>query len=456
MKKILRVSLTAFLVGVLFCVCFVTTAAAKTTSGKIDGGFTWTLDDQTGELTLSGNGDMGEDAFEEFQQKVLIPNKYDIKNIVIAKDIAQIYGASRYLNTTVLPNLQTLIHKLSDEFSWEKNFNTSVMTIKGKGKCPDLMLESYLSMYRWPTVKIDNGITSLGRNYIVPDHLIVGKDCTDILGVSVEKSYQIDPENPTYASYDGCLYTKNYTKLIRTYRQSRTPQFHPNLAIIEEEAFQMTDSQNNFEIVIPWGVTAIEGKLFEESGISGGPNCRVILPETLLNWNGESGGGGWKDITFLFQEGSQVFKSKYGTGEQYQSMPKEEYNAIYGITPNSLKTFQNGKTYYFDQNCKMAKGWKQASGNWYYFNDYGAAVVKIWLKSGNKWYFMQADGTMATNKWIHWYGKWYYVGSDGAMYANRWIKSSGKWYYLGSDGAMYTNRYTPDGYWVNGSGVWAQ
>ena len=48
---------------------------------------------------------------------------------------------------------------------------------------------------------------------------------------------------------------------------------------------------------------------------------------------------------------------------------------------------------------------------------------------------MQADGTMATNKWVQWYGKWYYVGSDGAMYANR---------------------YTPDGYWVNGSGVWVK
>ena len=126
----------------------------------------------------------------------------------------------------------------------------------------------------------------------------------------------------------------------------------------------------------------------------------------------------------------------------------------YGITPNSLKTFQNGKTYYFDQNCKMAKGWKQVNGNWYYFNDYGAAVVKIWLKSGGKWYFMQADGTMAKSRWIKWYNKWYYVDSSGAMYANRWIKSSGKWYYLGSDGAMYTNRYTPDGYWVNADGVW--
>ena len=121
--------------------------------------------------------------------------------------------------------------------------------------------------------------------------------------------------------------------------------------------------------------------------------------------------------------------------ENITDIPSDYIASYYDLKPNSLKTFQNGKTYYFDSNYKMLKGWNYADGNWYYFNDYGAAVVKIWLKSGGKWYFMQADGTVAKNKWSQWYNKWYYVGSDGAMYANR---------------------YTPDGYWVNGSGVWAQ
>ena len=116
-------------------------------------------------------------------------------------------------------------------------------------------------------------------------------------------------------------------------------------------------------------------------------------------------------------------------------MSKKDYYDYYDIKPNSLKTFQNGKTYYFDSNYKMATGWKKVNGTWYYFNDYGAAVVKIWLKSGGKWYYMQQDGTMATNKWIKWYNKWYYVGKDGAM---------------------YTNRKTPDGYYVNANGVWVK
>ena len=52
MKKILRVSLTVFLVGVLFCACFITTVAAKTTSGKIGKTITWIFDDETGTLAF--------------------------------------------------------------------------------------------------------------------------------------------------------------------------------------------------------------------------------------------------------------------------------------------------------------------------------------------------------------------------------------------------------------------
>ena len=465
MKKVFRFSLTVLLVGVLFCACFVTPAAAKTTSGKIGGGFTWTLDDQTGELILSGNGDIEEDAFEEFQQKVLISNKNNIKNIIIEENIKSIYTMDKYLSNTALPNLQTVLHKIPNGFSWEMDFVTSTMTISGNGKCPDL--EPYFwASYGWPyiaydyqTLKINDGITDMENCSLPSRNCIIGKNCKNIGSLYVFESFEVDSTNPTYASYEGSLYTKDYTKLLKTPSEKEGQlSFHPNLAIIGDQAFRMVNV-DNLDIVIPWGVTTIEGSLFPSGSSGTGPiGATVVLPETLKNWNREVGGGGMMSITFLFGEGSQIFESGYyGTGvEFWPLLPKERYYSIYGITPNSLKTFQNGKTYYFDQNCKMAKGWKQVNGTWYYFNDYGAAVVKIWLKSGNKWYFMQADGTMATNKWVQWYNKWYYVGSDGAMYANRWIKSSGKWYYLGSDGVMYTNRYTPDGCWVNGSGVWVK
>lgn len=327
----------------------------------------------------------------------------------------------------------------NDGFSVTYDYETNTMTLRGKGafhgSLTDLT-EDYrgneISLFlhnRTDTLVIEDGITDFGEdncnNFSYTDNIIVGKDCKNF--PKAHLSYEIDPQNPYFASYDGALYNKELTKLLFLPEKITSIDFPPNLQVIGNEAIIYSDVD---PLVIPWGVTTIEGENFSRQ------TGEVIIPDTLINHS---------DAKIEFPNGFFTVCSennqerefwKYEATQAFGPInaTKIVHNA-YGITPNTLKTFQNGKTYYFDQNCKMAKGWKQASGNWYYFNDYGAAVVKIWLKSGNKWYFMQADGTMATNKWVQWYGKWYYVGSDGAMYANR---------------------YTPDGYWVNGSGVWVK
>ena len=55
--------------------------------------------------------------------------------------------------------------------------------------------------------------------------------------------------------------------------------------------------------------------------------------------------------------------------------------------------------------------------------------------------------------WVKDNGSWYYLKDSGAM-ATGWIKDNGKWYYLASSGKMLRNTYTPDGYYVDGSGAW--
>ena len=276
--------------------------------------------------------------------------------------------------------------------------------------------------------------------------ITIGKDEKEFQKLSAYDTcyrYEVDSQNPYYASYDGAVYTKDYTKLLWVDENRISIQFHPNLQIIGEGAFGNYTRVKR--LVIPWGVTTMEGNNFWLH------TDDVIIPDTLINISTDVISKYTRYFYLVASENNKQVQKTLDTNPEVirgespvsytpayhiegDEIPWNFYDC-YGITPNSLKTFQNGKTYYFDQNCKMAKGWKQASGNWYYFNDYGAAVVKIWLKSGGKWYFMQADGTMATNKWIQWYNKWYYVGSDGAMYANC---------------------YTPDGYWVNGSGVWVK
>ncbi len=53
---------------------------------------------------------------------------------------------------------------------------------------------------------------------------------------------------------------------------------------------------------------------------------------------------------------------------------------------------------------------------------------------------------------------WWIQYADGSYLKDQWYQSpdSGLWYYMGADGYMLTNTTTPDGYTVNGDGVWVQ
>ena len=381
---------------------------------------------------------------------------------------------------------------LGDGFSWSYNSVTKKLTLSGKGCYPDIGLVFYLKdEYGYltynpnklikdvHTLVVEDGITDFkkGRHPISSSKiktLAVGKDCKNVPSFA-SNSYQVHKNNPYLADYDGALYSKDYKILISCPQNKYSIRFPQEVEIIEENAFLSTHID---PVVIPWGVTTIEGQWYGMTD-----EFDLVVPDTAIHFTDKP----------LYVHGSAYLSTQAyeqhnvaaGINMVYDNVDKHWYN-YYGIKanqwkklngkmyyfsegpgwtmgepttePKMLKGFQtiDGKQYYFGETGAMQTGlqtiegkvyyfdsdgimtldqWKQASGNWYYFNDYGAAVVKIWLKSGNKWYFMQADGTMATNKWIQWYNKWYYVGSDGAMYANR---------------------YTPDGYWVNANGVWVK
>ena len=64
------------------------------------------------------------------------------------------------------------------------------------------------------------------------------------------------------------------------------------------------------------------------------------------------------------------------------------------------------------------------------------------------------DGTWPAAEWLYINGKWYYFQEDGYM-ATGWITLYNKSYYLDpSSGAMYRSERTPDGLYVNESGVY--
>ena len=113
--------------------------------------------------------------------------------------------------------------------------------------------------------------------------------------------------------------------------------------------------------------------------------------------------------------------------------------------------YDNGSWYYLKDSGSMATGWLKDGGTWYYLKDSGSMATG-WLKDGGTWYYLKDSGSMATG-WIKDNGSWYYLKDSGAM-ATGWIKDNGKWYYLASSGNMLSNTRTPDGYYVDASGVW--
>lgn len=60
----------------------------------------------------------------------------------------------------------------------------------------------------------------------------------------------------------------------------------------------------------------------------------------------------------------------------------------------------------------------------------------------------------ASSGWVQSGNQWFYYREDGTMACNFWVKTKEKWYYLGSDGAMLKDTVTPDGYRLDGAGVW--
>ena len=123
-----------------------------------------------------------------------------------------------------------------------------------------------------------------------------------------------------------------------------------------------------------------------------------------------------------------------------------------GVMFNQTWLHQGGSWYAFKSSGAMISAdWLYDNGSWYYLKDSGSMATG-WLKDGGTWYYLKYSGSMATG-WVKDNGSWYYLKDSGAM-ATGWIKDNGKWYYLASSGNMLRNTYTPDGYYVDGSGAW--
>ncbi len=355
---------------------------------------------------------------------------------------------------------------------WEIDFDKKTLTLSGNGVWLIEGLPWALSLYDdyVNRLVIADGVTSISDYYgvlwsgLAFDTLTLGKTVSEYPDVlsTPKVSFKVDPQNPYLATYGDVLYSKDYRELFCTPQNMASLRIHPKTKTIKRNAIHAMNMR--MPIIVTQGVTVIEDRAFD--GVP--ERVPIVLPDTLISMGYQENARYDDYRTFFFSDKNQVADNvaEHGGALKTNMLPDELKGVesvadIYKLTnngqtiPNAVWVEKDGKRYYyeeghlvtgftriggkaayFDSNGVMqCNKWIQHNGNWYYLNGYGAGVVKIWLQEGDKWYFMQADGTMAKNKWINWYNKWYYVGSDGVMYANR---------------------YTPDGYWVDSSGLWVQ
>lgn len=99
--------------------------------------------------------------------------------------------------------------------------------------------------------------------------------------------------------------------------------------------------------------------------------------------------------------------------------------------------------------------WQQQESVWKYQEGNSGYAANKWLKINNLWYYFSQSAEMQTG-WIKLNEEWYYLDKpDGYMKTGWFLDEDGSWYYLdATNGNMWKNKRTPDGYYVNQSGVY--
>ncbi len=365
---------------------------------------------------------------------------------------------------------------VGDGYSWAYDCETDTLTFNGTGphsynhmkEEEDGSIHSVESFYAFSnysfiqpgTVVLSDGLTEV-ESYPECDRLVIGKT-VELRALNVRKEYVVDEDNPLYAAYEGALYSKDYKKLISLPSEMTKIPAHPNLEILGSSCLS-GDSMDN-PIVIPWGVTTIEsGALFNAASID--RTMTFVFPDTTTTIE-DSASNRSADTHRIFSvQNSEAMKKIFATTSDWGAVASIEKVAsvlsYYDIQPGSWKTIGD-RTWYFDENGKMATGTVTIDGKSYTFNQAGvlqtdgsdSARNGFVTENGKTYYFK--DGAILTGlQYIG--GKAYIFDKDGVMQKSGWYMTSrGDTYYLNDYGAGVVNcwRYKDGNYkYVNPDGT---
>lgn len=170
------------------------------------------------------------------------------------------------------------------------------------------------------------------------------------------------------------------------------------------------------------------------------------------------------DVKLLRDEKTVATVSTTGTSYDFAGYFNKEGDYTFRVRAISSYNSKTGEwsddsdSLYIDEdeigNYGGSGHWVLDGTGWWYSYDAGGYPKSCWKQIDGVWYHFNSSGYMQTG-WLKLDGQWFYLNGSGAMLTG-WQAIDGKWYYLGTDGVMYADTWTPDGFYVNGSGAWVQ
>lgn len=167
----------------------------------------------------------------------------------------------------------------------------------------------------------------------------------------------------------------------------------------------------------------------------------------------------------LYRGSSSVGEAVTTTNTYYNFASKitrtgEYYFKVRAVNSNSKKGdwYESDYIYVDDGNLSDYQSYSSSSyGSGNTVSAPGASPTSgTWMRNNIGWWYQYPDGTYPTNGWLQINNVWYCFDSVGYMRTG-WIQAGNAWYYCDTNsGAMLTNTRTPDGYYVDGNGVWVQ
>ena len=182
-----------------------------------------------------------------------------------------------------------------------------------------------------------------------------------------------------------------------------------------------------------------------------------------VGWDGDTGYAQWTEAEDAHRYEVKVYRGKNLLTKSPLYATMLYYDLGEFITQKGTYTFQVRAVYSNTHRGEWTESdeWEVDEETAKKFRDYTGRNAGSqdgdnageWVKEGSKWWYRNRDGSYTTENWQYIDNKWHYFDSQGYMVTG-WVNWKDHSYYCGKDGAMWASCWTPDGYYVDGDGMW--